>query len=274
MSGLELFNDNTEIKITYGDRTVLTTEGTLINLLPPSYDISYTFNITFPDIIKGYWYWWRHAFSWTSLGSTVAYDSSCLTTLTACPQEFEEVTNIVSVPSGADFFSGKIRFSRTVSPSHTWDGSVIQPLQPISVDIPLIGSSSFLMESVFGFSRACSIYISDGQLKLNREQSVSVPPGGWNFYGNAFSSLSPSSGSGGENVHGGTAGIPILQFALNNVPSYEISNPNFTAPAYDERTRRGYTGTGANVCPIPNPSDYNYGSTYQAILTGSFGRRS
>lgn len=271
MSGLELFNSNTEMRITYGSRTVLTTEGTLINLLPSSYDINQTFNIVFPDIIKGYYYAWRHIFSYTSLGNSVGYDSFCATQLTACPQEFDQTTTIVAAPTGADIFIGKIRLNRIVAPSHTWNGAVIQPLQPMGVDIPLV-SGSLLMESVIGMSRACSVYVSGGNLVLNREQSVATAPGGWNMFGTSYNYLNPQNGGGGENVHGGTAGIAILQFDSVNVPSDVVSPANNPAYvyAYDQRTRIG----GPNACAIPNPSSYNYSSTYQAVLTGSFGRRS
>lgn len=268
MSGFELFDGDTKMRITYDDRTVMTTDGTLINLLPPEYDISETFNIVFPDIVKDYLYNWRHIFSYTSLGEMVGYDSGCTTMLTACPQEFDQTTNIVSSPPDADIFVGAIRLTRTVAPSHNWAEVEIEPLPPMGVEIPFI-SGSVLVETALGMARAFSIYVDGGFLKLNRQHSVSTAPGGWDFYGTQFNNLNPQSGGGGENVNGGTRGIPILHRQTVNVPSFQ-QNASLLSPPYDGRTRRG----GPAACEIPNPSAYNYGSTYQAILTGSFGRRS
>lgn len=269
MSGFDLFDSGTKMRVTYGSRTVLTTDGTLVNLLPQSEDISHTFNIVFPDFSKDYVYNWRHLFAYTSLGNQVAYNSACATALSIPPQEFQQETNLLAAPNGTDFFIGRLVLTRTVAPSNTWNTAVIQPLQPMGVSIPLV-SGSLLMEAVFGMSRACSIYVSGGQLKLHRQQSVSTPPGGWGIYGTQFNTFNPQNGGGGENVNGGSAGIPVLQVdsrsnATNVVP-FNIA----TNPIYDQRSRRG----GPNACTIPNPSSYNYSSTYQAVLTGSFGRRS
>jgi hypothetical protein len=119
--------------------------------------------------------------------------------------------------------------------------------------------------------RAFSIYVSGGQLKLHRQQSVSTPPEGWDVFGNAYNRFVPNSGGGGENLNGGTKGIPVLTVDVQNVPSVQYPENEFITPRYDERTRQN---VGSNQCAIPNPANYNYGSTYQAILTGAFGRRS
>lgn len=268
MSGFELFDGDTKMRILYGSRTVLTTDGVMVNLLPPGYDINASFNIVFPDINKDYYYSWRHLFDYTALGNSVAYDSSCSTWLTALPQEFADETNIVAAPPGADIFIGKIKLNRTAAPSHTWNGQDLTPLQPMNVEIPFV-SGSLLMECSIGLTRAFSVYVSGGFLKLHRQHSVSTAPGGWGMFGGSFNYLSPADGGGGENVFGSTAGIPVVQFDLVNVPSAVRTADLFSDP-YDARTRRG----GPNQCAIPNPSSYNFSSTYQAILTGSFGRRS
>lgn len=269
MSGFELFDGDTKMRVTYGARTVLTTDGTLINLLPPSEDISETFNIVFPDFSKDYVYNWRHLFSYSSLGGQVAYNSACATALSTPPQSFAQETVIRAAPSGTDFFVGQITINRTVAPSHTWNAATIQPLQPMGVSIPFV-SGSLLIEAVFGMARAFSIYVSGGQLRLHRQQSVSTPPGGWGIYGTQFNTFNPQNGGGGENVNGGNAGIPVLQVDSRSNVANVIPFNIATNPAYDQRSRRG----GPNACTIPNPSNYNYGSTYQATLTGSFGRRS
>lgn len=272
MSGLEFFDNNTKMRITYGSRTVLNTDGTLINLLPSSLDINTTFNITFPDIRKGYQYNWRHSFSYNRLAESVGYSSRCNTVLTALRQEYSEETRLLDAPIGSDIFVGKISFTRTVNPSHTWNAETILPLQPTGQIIPFV-SGSLLMEAAFGMTRACSIYVSGGELKLHRQQSVGPQPGGWGMYGTSFNYINPGNGSGGENVHGGEEGIPILNVDANQSADYEQTAQLFADP-YSQRSRRGYTGFGAAVCAIPNVNNYNYSSTYQATLTGSFGRRS
>lgn len=260
------------MRITYGPRTVLTTDGTIINLLPPSYDLNTTFNIVFPDIRKGWSYNWRHSYSYTSLGNQVGYSSRCNSFLTALPQEYSDETTVAAAPSGSDIFIGRITLTRTGAPSHTWNGQVIQPLQPVGQIIPFV-SGSLLTEAVFGMSRAFSLYVSGGSLRLHRQQSVGPPPGGWGMYGTSFNYLSPANGSGGENVNQGEDGLPILEVSANQSADYQQQSQLFSDP-YSQRSRLGYTGFGAATCTIPNLSNYNYSSTYQATLTGSFGRRS
>jgi hypothetical protein len=270
MKGFELYNGNQDFRVLDGARTVLTTQGTLINLLPPAYDVGLTFNIVFPDFSKDYLYGWKHRFDYTSLGNAVGYDSFCNTQLTIPAQNFVDEINLIAAPTSSDIFVGSIVLNRISAPSHTWAGTSIDPLQPMGVKIPFV-SGSVLTEAEFGMVRAFSIYVSGGQLKLHRQQSVSTPPEGWGLFGQQYNWNAPSSGGGGENVNGGAAGIPVLQVDTQNVESTSVSPATSTfAPIYDQRTRRGF----ANACAIPNPANYNYGSTYQAILTGAFGRRS
>lgn len=270
MSGFELYNSNQDIRVTDGGRTVLTTEGTLINLLPPAYDISLTFNVVFPDFTKDYLYNWRHLFSYTSLGNMVGYDSACVTQLTIPEQAFADEVDLVAAPTSSDIFVGSIVLSRTASPSHTWNGGAIDPLQLMGAKIPFV-SGSLMVEAEFGMSRAFSLYVAGGFLKLHRQQSVSTPPGGWGAFGNNYNWLSPANSGGGENVYGSHPGIPVLAIDARDVASFTESPANNPGrPLYDDRTRRG----GPNACTIPNPASYNYGSTYQVTLTGAFGRRS
>lgn len=270
MSGFELFDDETKMRITLGSRTVFTTDGTLINLLPPAFDISVTTPISFPDILKDFHYNWRHGFDYTSGGGgLVAFDSACFCNLTALPQEFQNQADIATAPVGADIFVGKLILTRTHAPSHTWNGVAIQPKQPQGLQIPFV-SGSLLLEAEVGLTRACSIFVSGGLLKLNWQQSVSTPPGGWVLYGSAFNWLAPADGGGGENVFGSAAGLPILQVSTVNVPAVSEAADLFNR-RWDQRTRYG---VGANQCPLPSYGSYDYGSTYQITVTGSFGRRS
>lgn len=271
MSGIELFSANSKMRITNGLRTVFTTDGTLINLLPPAYDISLTFPFTFPDITKDFQYNWRHGFDYTSGGGgMVAFDSFCVCNLTARPQEFEQQTDIATVPTGADIFVGRLALSRTAAPSHTWNGLAIAPKQPMDAWIPFV-SGSLLLEAEVGLARACSIFVNSGMLKFNWQHSVATPPGGYGaVYGTAFNWLAPTDGGGGEHVYGSAPGIPIIQVSTVNVPAVSEAADLFNR-RWDQRTRYS---VGANQCPLPNYASYNYSSTYQITVTGSFGRRS
>lgn len=264
MSGFELFDGDTKMRITEGSRVVLTTDGTLINLLPTSVNLS--FNIVYPDFTKDYLYNWRHRFDYTSLGNMVGYDSGCITQQTVPKQDFSDEINLIAAPAGADIFIGTIVLNRTIAPTHTWNAVSIAPLQPTGVGIPLV-SGSLLMEAAFGMVRACSIYVSSGQLKLHRQQSVSEPPGGWGLFGDGFNYFNPASGGGGENVFGSVAGIPVIGIDVRDVDSVTVP-AGISAPVYDARTRRG----GIAACSTTLTT--NYSSTYSATLTGAFGRRS
>ncbi|WP_449395596.1 hypothetical protein [Devosia riboflavina] len=270
MSGFELFDGDTKMRITNGSRTVFTTDGTLINLLPPAYDLNTTLTVAFPDIVKDFQYNWRHGFDYTALGDRVAFDSFCVCNLTARPQEYEVESTIVAAPPGADIFVGRLSLARTLAPTHSWNGVAIQPKQPMGVHIPFV-SGSLLIEAEVGIARAFSIFVSGGNLRLNIEQSVCTAPGGWGLYGTAFHHISnPNDGGGGENVYGAAPGIPIIQVSTVNVAAVSMDADLFSWN-WDQRTRYG---VGANQCPLPNYASYNYSSTYQVNLTGSFGRRS
>jgi len=268
MKGFELYNGNQDFRVVDGSRTVLTTQGMLVNLLPPAYDISMTFDVAFPDFAKDYRYQWQHLFE-GPVGGQVRYNSGALTELTIIKQEADAETNLMASPSNTDIFVGSIVMNRTNSPSHSWGGSSIDPLQPMGKKISFV-SGSLQVEAEFGMARVFSIYVSGGQLKLHWEQSVSEPPGGWNsVYGVIFDYTSGYQyNGGGENVYGSNPGISV-QLAHTKLCTQFFRAP-FPPMYYDERARRG----GAEPCALPNPSDYDYSSTYQVTLTGAFGRRS
>lgn len=271
MKGFQLYNGGQDFRIIDGTRTVLTTEGMLVNLLPPSEDINLSFNVVFPDFTKDYLYAYSHLFSYSL--STVGYDSACQTQLTIPQQSFADEVNLMIAPASSDIFVGSIVMNRIAGPSNSWGGSSIDPLQPQNVKIPFV-SGSLLVEAEFGMSRAFSIYVSGGQLKLHRQQSVSTAPGGWDapgtFFGESYSfNGSVLTGGGGGNYYGSQPGIPVVALPVVNVPSFTVPD-NITAPPRDTRTAPG----GANACPIPNPASYNFGSTYAVTLAGAFGRRS
>jgi len=189
--------------------------------------------------------------------------------LTIIKQDFSDEINLMAAPASSDIFVGAIVMNRTNAPSHSWGGSSIDPLQPMGVKIPFI-SGSLQVEAEFGMARAFSIYVSGGQLKRHRQQSVSEPPGGWNaVYGDMFDYTSGYQYSGGgENVYGSNPGISV-QLAHTTLLTQFFRAP-FPPLFRDERARI----SGLQPCPLPNPASYDYSSTYQVTLTGAFGRRS
>lgn len=274
MKGFELFNGDTEMRIVDGARTVFTTEGVLINLLPDEDQISLSFNVVMPNFTLDFLYNWQHRFDYNSTAGLVGQDSACSSAVTAPPQEYSVETDLADAPIGADIFVGHILLNRTTAPTHTWNAATINPLQPMNVQIPFV-SGSLLLEAQVGMARAMSIYVVPnsnpslpGKLKLHRQQSVSTPPGGWGVYGTSYEPFPPSSGSGGENVFGSQAGIPI--HVLNTVNVGSKTYDYLDGPPYDQETRYG---VGPYQCSV-DTSGFNYSSTYSTQLVGSFGRRS
>lgn len=213
-------------------RIVSTTEGTLVNLLPAEFDFVQTVSVP--------------------------------------KQDWQQETDLADAPAGADIFEALVRINRTAAPSHSWGGNSIDFVQPSNVWVPFTGS--MLMEAEVGMARAFSLYLSGGKLKLHRQQSVSVPPGGWGAYGGpAWSEFSPSSGNGGEWVYGSQPGLPVVTIQTRNSAPTEYSSsgtfPPF-APDYKETHRRG----GSEACSTSMAT--NYSSTYQVEIRGKFGRRS
>lgn len=276
MSGFELFDNGTKMRITYGDRTVLTTDGILVNLLPPEYDIDVTVDAVYPDFTKDYIYTWVHGFRYVkrpNATNDLTYNCAAQTGLTIPKQDWQTESTVATAPDGADIWVGRVTLSRTTAPTHSWGGNPIDPLQPMDVAIPFI-SGSMLMESEVGMARAMSLYVTDEKLKLHLQQSVATAPGGWGIYGDEWRGVSGVTQSyqsgGGENVYGAAPGIAVADYATVSNPEYSVTAAPFGNPPYDERSRRG----GSNSCPLPNYSNYDFGSTYSVTIKGSFGRRS
>lgn len=257
MSGFSV--EDGKIVITNGARTVQTTEGTLINLLPSEFDVSISTTITFADFPKDYAYNWWFTVQRGS-GSNWGLDEGCITVLTIPPLEFEAQTILQAVPDDVDFFLARVRLNRIVSPNALWAGSSVSPLPIMNQWLPFSGS--VLMEAEIGMARAFSLFISDGNLMLHRQQSVSTPPGGFGAYGSSAEGFGAR--TGGEWVVGSSGGIPVL--TLDQRDTSPVISPNsFPSQQY----RRG----GGNACLLPDGS-VTYASVYTLEIEGAFGRRS
>lgn len=259
MSGFAI--EGGEIVITNGARTVQTTDGKMVNLLPAAYDYTATINVTFPDFTGKTWAynWWFTVQG--PVGGNYGLDNGCRTALVIPPQNFNNVTNLTAAPPGADFFVARVRLNRTVSPTHSWGGSAITTLPVTNQWIPFSGS--ILMEAELGMSRAMSIYLSGGNLVLHRQQSVGPPAGGYGTYGSS-PNFPPGAKTGGEWLSGSAQGIPIQTINVRDSPTVTDSNSSAV-----QNNRMGNT----DACSVSLPST-NFTSTYSVEIVGSFGRRS
>ena len=256
-----------QIVIEKDGRIVSTTEGTLVNLLPDTYDFEDTISVVFPDFTKDYAYNWQWLNDYNSFASQVAMDNSCSSAISVPAQEWSSETDVADIPSGVDFVFGLVRINRTVAPSHSWGGNTIDMVQPSNVWIPFSGS--LLMEAEVGMARAFSLYQSGGKLKLHRQQSVSVPPGGWGSYGNAgFSAIFPSDGNGGEWVYGSAPGIPVVAIETRDSAGTIYGSGVGQQPDYKTTHRIG----GSDACSTSLST--NFSSTYSVEVVAKFGRRS
>jgi len=270
--------DGGQIVIEKDGRTVVSTQGTLVNLLPASDDFILTTNVVFPDFTKSYAYNWRFLNQYFSLASAVDQYNDYVSYQTAIPQEYDDTTDLITAPDGADIFVSRIRIKRTTAPTHTWAGTAINviPIEDEWMPVP----ASLLVEAQLGMARAFSLYIEPdanpalpGVLKLHKQQSVCAAPGAVSTYGNpGFDGFVPVTGSGGSWVFG-TRGMPIVTIASGSTGPVRNTNltspPGFGGPGpyLTDRQRGGANGG-------PSTMTTNFSSTYQLEILGKFGRRS
>jgi hypothetical protein len=251
------------ISIVNDSRTVTTTDGTLLCFLPSSEDFTDTIDVVFPDFEKSvtYNHWWHSSYG----DGEFLLDEGCITAASPIPQEWEETTILAPAPLGADIIAAMVRINRTVDPS-TWGGTAIDVLPKQGEWMPCTGS--ILVEAELSMSRAFSLYIEDGNLVLHRQQSVSVPPGGFGSYGSS-APTSPGISNGGSNtVVGSEQGFPAYTIQQRDIAAYLV-NPGFgNTPPKPVATAFG----GGTACSVTDTSDYQ--STYSVEIIASFGRRS
>lgn len=258
-------NDAGTLTVSEDGHTVFDPAHQLVSMLPASEDFSLTVPVVFPDFTKDYAYSWTWVNDYNSFAEQVAEDNACSTKITVIEQDWAAETDIAALPDGVNIVFMLGRLTRTVAPTHSWGGSTIEVRAKTGVWLPWSGS--VLVEAEIDMSRAFSVYVEDGILKLHREQSVGPPPGGWGSYGGPqFSAISPSDGSGGEFVYGSAPGLGVVNIETRN-SSATIHDVNFLTPNYKTTHRRG----GSAACSTSLTT--NFSSTYQLELIGKLGRR-
>ena len=261
------------IEIINGARTVATTDGTLVNLLPTLETFTGQ-TATFPDFQKNNMYIWGSGENFGGGAGTFRKAESCITYITAKAEEYSDVDVLMAAPAGADFFVGEFKISRTTAPASTWMGRNLSVLPIQSQWMPIMGSASALLEAEIGMARALHIYITGGNLVMEVQQSVGPPPG----YNALYSSSSGGLSGGGATVNGSNTasgancGIPIY---YRDSKAYGYST-NPTGGAQSDTTLAGpdieYRWDGGHPCARNDTTSYT--SIYNVDIRGRCGRRS
>jgi hypothetical protein len=255
-----------------GSRTVQTTAGKLITLLPTEYSFTAQ-TLTFPDFSKDELYVWTTSNRLQPLSSPEKYQhgESCCSFITATPQEYASAATLMTAPAGVDFFIGWAKLSRTTAPLNTWMTRTLAVLPVENQWMPISGAMSALMEAELGMARAMHIYINgSGNLVLEAEQSVGPATGGYTGNTNGVRGFSRSDGlnynDGGNALYVTTQGIPIFK---RDSKSY-----GYTAPAggFISASFNTYERGGSSPCARSDTTDYT--SIYSVDIKGRFGRRS
>lgn len=262
-----------QFTVKYGSRTVQTTGGTLVCLLPTLHSFAGR-TVTFPDPPKDWIYAWRgrndYGFNPSpSEPDSYAQSQVAVTFFTRTPQEYESAQTLMAAPDGADFFVGFVKLTRTTAPSHTWSQRDLLPLQKEGQWIPWMGSG--LMEAGVGLARAMHLVIEGGSLKLVAEQSVGPPTGGashtWGHYPSIF--VSGNDREGGIFEYDVAAG-QIVWWSTDSPygkSASRIVDTDFSPGQFITLQR-----TGSNPTSTTDPT--NYQSIYSVDVKGYFGRRS
>lgn len=255
-----------EITIKSGSRTTFTTEGTLVNLLPSSFNYVDTVSVEFPQVLKTKLY--RHNWSIASVGfdNDWGMGSAGQAWIGARPQEYSNVTVLESAPAGVDFVQVFLRLSRTKAPTHTWSGLPIEVMPILGQYIPFSGST--MLETGLGFARAASIYLSGGNLVLHKQQSVmKVPAGFGSVAGGTLSNRYGTDWYGNPNQ-----GLPVwIGGAGSQTADQKFIKAGPGGPSTSLRLRTADFG-GPNQAVITDATDYR--STWEFDIIAKYGRRS
>lgn len=278
-NGFQFDPDVNRISIVMDGRTVATTDGTLVCVLPTE-NVFSSVEAVFPDPPKSTAYNWTWSVKDNFPVTPVRYrrGESCTSLIVATPQEYSAKSVLMDAPAGADFFVGSIQLSRTTAPLSTWMGRSLEVLPVQGQQIPFAGGMSVLMEAEIGISRALHVYLDDEptsgtyrKLVLEVEQSVGPAIGGYTAqYGDAWGGLGGGTGDGGAIVNGAnttsgsTNGIPIF---IRETKSYGYSNES-GSPANPST----YRWNGGSPCARNDITQYL--SRYSVDIRGRFGRRS
>lgn len=265
MSGFGI--EDGRLVITYQDRTVATTGGTLLQFTTA--EQQYSADITFPDANKNRLYTWRYNIS---RGPTAyGYNGIARTAVGAIPQEWSNVVTLGPAPTGADMFVGQVFLGRTKAPSHAWIGQPIQPFIPANGAVDTNGGS-ILIEAVAGMSRSLTIHIVGGYLVATLRHSVGPAAGNFGSFGSVPAVGLPTE-QGIQNT--GTAALPV--FWRDGAPySLSFSGTVPGTSGVDGTVTAGlvnsYNRDGSRQAAYDDPT--NYSSIYSMLVRGRFGRRS
>lgn len=276
MSNLEI--DSGNLRITYGSRIVTTTSGTLICLSPTLQTFSKT--ISYPDPVKDVSYAWQQARAWVYTETPDGYKNryrviqTAQTAFTRVAEETGTSQILMAAPTGADFFAGQIRLTRTTTPTHTWFDSTLAPRQKTGSWIPWNGSG--IIEANLGLTRLLHLYIDGGQLKLDTQQSVMGPAGNYGTANNVSWGSSNTSQTSREFRYNTNMGIPVWTSTsspyrkTNDYDSgfTDFGPPSLAGPGGVSNQRYG----GSDAASTTDPT--NYASAYTCEVRGWFGKRS
>lgn len=246
MSGFEIVGN--KMVITQGARTAFTTDGTLVNLLPPAHDIvTGAIDLTWPTFTKDCAYFYQGF----NDGTTAAEFAQSFTSIP--PQEWNNASSPVvlgTVPSPqVDFIDVQVNLSRIVNPSIMYNAQVPKVL-PEGVWMDLSGSA--IVEMAFGMARMFDVVIQAGQVQVILRQSFMAAPNAW------------WTQNGGDIMDGGYGwsfngqrGMPVQE--IDVFPRRTVLN-------------RSRMRLGSNHLAYSDAS--NFSSVWRAYFKIAFGRRS
>ena|SRR6218665_1076527 len=275
MSELEISGGN--LRITYGSRIVTTTGGTLICLSPTLQTFSKT--ISYPDGGKDVSYAWQQYRQWVYTLTDDGYKNrfrviqTAQVAFTRLAEETGTTQNLMTVPTGADFFAAQIRLTRTTTPTHPWFDTTLVPRQKTGSWIPWNGSG--LIESSLGLVRLLHLYIDGGQLKLDTQQSIMGPAGSYGTANNVAWGSSNSTQTSREFRVNSTNGLPVWTSTANpyrKTQTYDSGFTDFGPPSLSSNATAGLRINGNNEASRVDPT--NYASAYTCEVRGWFGKRS
>ncbi|MEO9297558.1 hypothetical protein [Devosia alba] len=255
-----------ELVITKDGRTVLTTMGKLIQFLTT--EQTFTTSAVYPDVPKGEGYVWEYHVVKEPGGYSVAVDNS--SSVLARPQEWTNQLVLGAVPAGADIFIGRISLNRTVAPTHSWSSEALVPRVPMNQAMQITGS--ILLEQVRGLGRVMSVFISDGNLVLDLQQSCGPVSGNFVTWGQPLAFEQSSLGGVNSAPSGPGKYVALADIGYSGsggVAKFSSTNPfEETVLSIVSRYQKG----GSTQAVYSDPT--NYGTTYAVTVKGRFGRRS
>lgn len=243
MSGFEIVGP--KMVITQGARTAFTTDGTLINLLPPANDLSPgPVDLTWPSFSKDCAYFYQGF----NDGTTTAEFAESFVSIP--PQEWAGSIDLGAVPAAqVDFMDVQINMTRIVNPSVMYAAQVPKVL-PEGVWMDMSGSA--IVEMAFGMARTFDVQMSSGRVIATLRQSFMAAPNWW---------LVRDGGDIRDGGYGwsfnGQRGMPVQSIA-----SFGPQNVN----------SRSRMRLGSNHLPYDNGSDFT--SIWRTYFKIAFGRRS